>query len=158
MRARYTHPLRRIHTTGGFTVLELAIVIAIGVLLVGLTLPIAARFYQLAIATETSRDIAQALRGAERRAVLGVSASAFGVRFFPDRYVEFRGETYATRIASEDIIVPLPSGAIISGISDEIVFAEASGLPSATGTLALTVFERTHLIAIRDNGLIEYAE
>lgn len=149
---------RRRAANRGFTILELALVIGIGVLLVGLTLPIAVRFYQLTIANETARDIASALRRAERSASFGVSASAFGVQFFPDRYIEFRGDTYASRITSEDAVIPLPLGTTISGMPLEIVFAEQTGTPTATGTLAISLFEQTHAIRISDNGLIEYAE
>lgn len=142
----------------GFTIFEVIIVIGVGIVLVLMTLPVSVRFYQISIADETTNDIVSIFRRAESSAMLGKYDRAFGVKFLPDQYVLFQGPSYLSRVVIEDQISPLPSGTILSGLPDEIIFTKQTGAPSATGTLSVRVFDRTHHVDIRNGGVIEYVD
>lgn len=142
----------------GFTIFEVLIVIGVGIVLVLMTLPVSVRFYQLSIADETANDIVSVFRRAESSAMLGKYDRAFGVKFLPNQYVFFQGASYLSRIATEDQIFVLPSGSVLSGLPDEIMFTKQTGVPSATGTLMVRVFDRIHHVGIKDGGVIEYVD
>ena len=90
--------------------------------------------------------------------MLGKYDRAFGVKFLPDQYVLFQGTSYLSRITSEDETHVLPSGIVLSGLPDEVLFAKQTGIPSATGTLTVLLFERTHHVRINNGGVIEYVD
>lgn len=158
---QYMKQLRHDRSTSrsrGFTIFEVIIVIGVGIVLVLMTLPVSVRFYQLSIADETTNDIVSAFRRAESSAMLGKYDRAFGVKFLSGQYVLFQGTSYLSRIPTEDQIFVLPSGSVLSGLPDEIMFTKQTGVPSATGTLTVRVFDRIHHIGIKDGGVIEYVD
>lgn len=149
---------RHLARTCGFTILEVLIVLALGTLLVAATFPTGLRFYQNQIADETAGDIKALLSRAASESRLGKDGSAFGVRFFPDRLIFFRGTSYATRDTGRDEIHPLPPGATLTAPADEIVFGGATGVPSATGTIVVSLFGTTFATEVGENGMIARRE
>jgi prepilin-type N-terminal cleavage/methylation domain-containing protein len=140
--------------TKGFTIFEVLIVIGISTVLLALALPVGFRFYQFQVADETTTGILSALRNAESRSRLGMEGDTFGVKLLPDSYVLFQGDSYVARVVSHDETFPLPPGTSIESAGDEIVFARVTGIPSATGTIAITLYDRTHEIEVNDAGVI----
>ena len=138
----------------GFTIFEVLIVIALGILLVALTLPVGVRFYQAQVVDETTTEVLGALVGAARESRLGKNDHAFGVKFFSDHYVVFEGDQYASRIITEDQTVQFPGGTIIGILNPEIDFAKVSGIPNVNETLSLSVYGVTHVIDISGVGVI----
>jgi len=138
----------------GFSIIEVLLVIALGTALTALALPVGFRFYQFQVADETSTGILSALRNAESRSRLGSEGSTFGVKLLPTSYVLFQGDTYASRNVSRDAIFPLPAGTNIVSTSDEIIFARVTGIPSATGTISIVLYDRMHEIEVNDAGVI----
>lgn len=142
------------HSARGFTLIELIIVTALGTLLVALALPTGLAFYRSVVADDAAGEITVALRTASHDAALGQNDQVHGVKLATSSITIFQGASYATRIASADMVVPLISGVSVSGLPSEIVFAKVSGTPSVTGTLVMTLYGYTHNITIRGNGLI----
>lgn len=142
------------HHQSGFTILEVLLVMAMGVLLISLTLPVGLRFYQVHIAETTTEELIATYRRAVSAARLGKNNQPFGVKLFADHFVLFEGGTYASRVASQDQTTAFPLGATMTTRSDEIVFAPVTGLPSATGTVTLSLYGKTHAIEITDMGLV----
>lgn len=138
----------------GFTLIEVLLVIALGTVLTALALPVGFRFYQFQIADEAATGVLSALRNAESNARLGKEGSAFGIKFLPASYVVFQGDTYAARLTARDEIFSLPPDTDIGSASDEIVFARVTGAPSATGTITLSLYGRTHVIDLNDAGVV----
>lgn len=138
----------------GFTLIEVLLVIALGTVLTALALPVGFRFYQFQVADEAATGVLSALRNAESHARLGREGSSFGIKFLPASYVVFQGDTYATRLVARDELFSLPTDTDIISTADEIVFARVTGVPSATGTIALTLYGRTHVIQINDEGVV----
>jgi type II secretory pathway pseudopilin PulG len=155
---RQEPPKTRIRSlSDGFTIFELLIVIGIGSAMLALVMPAGASFYRRAVADEVFEETLSVLRTAERSASLGKYDRPHGVKFLPTEFVIFQGDSFASRIPSEDQIYAIPTGTTISGATDEIVFARGTGTPSATGTISVSLYERTRSVIIRDNGLVEYA-
>ena len=130
------------------------LVIGIGALLAGLTMPIGWRFYQLQVANETVAGFQNSFRSAQSNARLAKNDRSFGVKLFADQYVLFQGGTYVSRDLLGEEIFPFPSGETIASTTSEVVFAKVSGLPSATSTITLTLFGRSHTLTIGDAGVI----
>jgi prepilin-type N-terminal cleavage/methylation domain-containing protein len=137
----------------GFTIIEVLLVLSLGTALLALALPVGFRFYQFQVADETATGILSALRNAESKARLGQEGASFGVKLLPASYVVFQGDTYAARTASRDEVFPLPPDTSIESGTDEIVFARVTGIPSATTTIAVTLYGRTHEIELNDAGV-----
>lgn len=138
----------------GFTLLEVIIVVALGVLLVALTLPVGVSYYRSQAADETGAQLLSVFSRAASESRLGKDNGAFGVKFFPDRYVYFGGDSYASRNTARDETYLLPTGVTLSSPFDEFVFAKLTGIPNATGTILLSQFERTLSITVDDLGMI----
>ncbi len=138
----------------GFSIIEILLVLSLGTALLALALPVGFRFYQFQVADETTTGILSALRNAESRARLGMEGSAHGVKLLPTSYVLFQGDTHSTRLVSRDEMFPLPAGTNINSEEDEIIFARVSGIPTATGTITIMLYERTHKIQVNDAGII----
>lgn len=142
----------------GFTLVELLLVLAIGTLLLSSTLPTGLRFYQTQVVDEATTDIVLDLRRASAEARLGKGGTAFGVRYFPDRYAVFVGDSYATQDPSHERIVILPASGSVTALPEEFVFAPFSGVSNASGTVMLTLFGITRTIAINGSGAISVIE
>jgi hypothetical protein len=140
--------------TKGFTIFEVLIVIGMSTVLLALALPVGFRFYQFQVADETTTGILSALRNAESKSRLGMESSAFGVKLLPTSYVLFQGDNYSTRLVSRDEVFSLSPGTTIESEGDEIIFARVTGIPSATGTMTITLYERTHEIEVNDAGVV----
>lgn len=138
----------------GFTFLELLIVLGLGVIIAVFTIPVGLNFYKLQVLDDTSEDILQVVRRAHHQAFFQKLDSNFGVKFFSDSYVLFQGNSYDTRVLSEDEFFSLPAGMSPSGMS-EVVFEKLSGIPTTTGSLTLTSDGNTRILTINVQGKIE---
>jgi prepilin-type N-terminal cleavage/methylation domain-containing protein len=138
----------------GFTLLELLIVIAAGLLVAGLTVPVGIRFFQTQTLDEATSGILETLRRAESQAVFQKNDSSFGVKFLAGSYILFQGNSYTGRTQSEDETFSVSTVITISGV-DEVVFAKLTGLPSTTGTLTITLGSDSKVLDINAQGKIE---
>ncbi len=142
----------------GFTLVELLVVLAIGTMLLSLTLPVGLRFYQTQVVDEATTDMVLDLRRASAEARAGRGGTAFGVRYFPDHYVTFVGDSYATQDPSRERVVSLPASGAIVASPEEFVFAPFSGVSNATGTVTLSLFGVTRVVAVGALGAISVVE
>ncbi len=142
----------------GFTLVELLVVLAIGTMLLSLTLPIGLRFYQTQVVDEATTDMVLDLRRASAEARAGRGGTAFGVRFFPNHYVTFVGDSYVARDLSRERIVTLPLSGVIVASPEEFVFMPFSGVSNATGTLVLSLFGVTRVVAVDTLGTVSVVE
>lgn len=143
----------------GFTLIELLLVIAIIVILAGLTIPFAQ-------STQVSNDLSSytievltTLRQAQNQAVFGQNASGWGVYFDNSNknFIFFKGDLYPNRDPDFDQIFLIPESFNINNdFGDEISFSIFSGQPTASGTVELTsVNNQTKSILINSYGKIE---
>lgn len=138
----------------GFTLVELLLVIAL-MLIVGVFMfPLGISFYRSQMTNEAIEGIQSALRRAQTFAITGKHDSSFGVKFSESSYVLFEGESYASRITSEDELYTIGAH-IEDGTLDEIVFEPFSGLPSATGVIEVSSGEKSGQIEVTNAGRIQ---
>jgi len=138
----------------GFTLLELMLVVALGTVITALTVPVGIRFFQTQSLDESVDTLLSNLRRAEAQAMFQKNDSAFGIKFLTDSYVLFQGNSYASRIQSEDESFALASGVTASGI-EEVVFAKLTGSPSVTGTIAIASGSDSLSLNLNSQGKVE---
>lgn len=138
----------------GFTLIEILIVVAIGVFLVILTLPLGINFYRTQQLDSAAGETVQALRRAQLNAMSVKDDSAFGVYFGSGQtgqYVLFRGNSYSVRTDEE--VFDIVDDIVFGGIS-EVVFSRLDGIPDAVGNITLTLGADTKTVNINTAGRI----
>jgi prepilin-type N-terminal cleavage/methylation domain-containing protein len=132
----------------GFTLIELIIVVSCLAILLAIVLPGIKNFQMKKDLTNTAEEIIGTLRLAQTKAVNSEQVSKWGVYFdkttSPQKYVLFKGNTYASRDVSFDRIYLLPSSIEITTISlaggsQEVVFERINGATSQNGNLLLSL-------------------
>lgn len=139
----------------GFTLVELILVIGIFALLIIISSPFGINFYQTRQLDVHLNGIVQALRRTQLKSMSIDSDSSFGVYIDYNKYVLFKGASFATRDALYDEVFDLPENLSITGLS-EIVFSKLKGVPSDIGTITLTIDNRSEAININEVGRINY--
>ncbi len=142
----------------GFSLLELLLVIALLIFLVGLTLPISLYFFQTILLDKATITVIDTLRRAQLQAMLQKNDSSFGVKIFPGAYyyVLFQGDSYDSRVQNEDeYFFVWGDIEVVSGRVDELVFSKFTGTPSITGTVYVTLGNNIEGININSEGKIE---
>lgn len=149
----------------GFTLTELIVVIAIAVLLGGLAIP-ALRIAQKNSALDSAvESLVAVLRLAQNRTLGSEEASQYGVFFdtstSPDRYVLFRGATFATRNIALDELHVLPQSLEMSAITipgSEVVFARVTGTVLGAGSVTLRLLsnpDKQETVYVSSSGAIQ---
>jgi hypothetical protein len=110
-------------------------------------IPTGIRMYQTQVMYETADSLGASLRRAQAYAYAGRHGASFGLFISGSSYVLFEGESYASRNTDFDEQFSIPSSIEVAGM-EEIVFAAASGAPSATGTIRLENNFKTSTIVV----------
>jgi prepilin-type N-terminal cleavage/methylation domain-containing protein len=139
----------------GFTLYEVLVVIAILAVLSGLGLFASIDFYKSYAFYSERNIVVSAIQKARSQSLANINESKHGVYFGTNNYVIFQGENYDFRSAIYDEIIQTNSLVANSGLT-EIVFEQLSGLPSATGTIALSDNLRSSTISIGNEGRINW--
>ncbi len=147
----------------GFTIIELIVVLGIGLLLVALAAPIYGNLQNTSQVNAEVDQLVQTLRLTRDKSVAGLGGVAHGIFFEtnatnPDRYIIYRGASYAARDQSFDRVVVLPAVIKLTTTlpGTEINFVVASGTPSVIGEITLT--HETYgakSVAVNTVGLVE---
>lgn len=139
----------------GFTLTEALIVIALSAAITFFTLPIALRFYQNQVVVDTAQSLKALLRRARSNAAAQRNDSRFGVRVQTAEFVLFQGDSYASRTASEDLVVDYPSSLSVTGTSNEFVFSKLFATSSVSGTIVIVGDGPSASVSINAAGKIE---
>lgn len=138
----------------GFSLIEVLLVVGISSLLVFSTLPLGMRFFGMEHNEETAFQLFSTLTRARQFAWNGKEGSAWGVKFFSNHYVLFRGDSYDSRSASFDELYPF-DGVMHPSESDEVVFASLYGTPNAPQQITVSSRKDELTISLAASGLIE---
>lgn len=121
----------------GFTLIEFLLTVGIFLTLAGMAPAFYSRFVLQDAVAETADRLAFSLRNASGFSLAGKDDSSWGVAIDGTEIVLFRGANFATRDASADRRVSIPSTVAITGFT-ETTFARVSGAPSASATVSIT--------------------
>jgi len=140
----------------GFSLIELLIVVAIIVVISGLSLFVGLDFYKT-YALNSERDIVVGiLMKIRNKAANNFNQSAHGVFIDSNGYTMFQGPSYALRNASYDEFVKRNSSVTESGLG-EIVFEQLTGsLTSSAGDITLNNNVKSINISLNDEGRINW--
>jgi len=143
---------------GGFTLIEVLLVVALIGLLAGVGLPVFSYIQSKNNLDITGYSLAQALRRAQMLAQNGESEADWGVHIDPASKVItlFQGTNFASRSTEYDETVALAGSLDVSGLN-EIVFNAVSGEPALAGTVNLGMADgSTMQITINAKGAVLY--
>ncbi len=153
------------HDRRGFTLMELLIVCTIILITIVGSTALYRNVQTSGQLNEQTSAIIQSLRTAHVHAFEGIGDTPHGVYFDinptgDDRLVIYQGASYASRIQASDSINTFPSSVSLtlnlSTSTPEIVFDRQSGIPSATGTVVLTLIGHgSRSIVINRLGMVE---
>lgn len=130
----------------GFTLNEIIVVVAVFVLMMGISLPYLGDFYRNQNTGAYCKNIRQALYRASYRAIAGERNEPWGVQFNTNDYILFAGPNYANRKTQFDEEHDIPNTMTITAPS-EIVFEKFNGQPVTTGTVSLVLDGETTVCA-----------
>jgi prepilin-type N-terminal cleavage/methylation domain-containing protein len=139
----------------GFTLLEVLVSMAIGLVLVGFAAYATSHFIENRALEAVSDTLVSYLRSAEARALQSEGNVSHGVSTAGGKITLFRGASYASRQTVYDTVLPYDGYIQFSGIS-EVVFAKQTGLPSATGTITVTNGIRSTTITVYSTGAVSW--
>ncbi len=130
---------------------ELLLVVAIAAVIFTIVAPVGISLYRAQLVEEVRSNIIDALQKARHNSILQKGDTAYGVRVVAGSYTIFQGVTYDTRNIDGDEVFPVASNVSFSGWQD-IIFAKLTGLPNATGTLAINYNDMNRGIAVDISG------
>ncbi len=140
----------------GFTLVELLIVLAISLSLLGVIGTIASNTYPKSQLNAEAGVVMQAIREAQALTLARKEDSRWGVYRTANELILFAGPSYATRDEAFDRTHVFPSGITASGM-EEIVFSSLLGTIPQPGTITLTsnATGESVVISINANGVVQ---
>lgn len=148
-------PSKSINRKGGFTLIEVLVVITVLGLLISISTVGFTNFRTHESLRIALSGVVEATRRAQVSAIEAKGDSEWGVFFQSDRVVVFKGSSYASRDNSYDQTLVVPGGVVISGLS-EVVFDKLRGTTTNIGIITLTNSYGTSNITINDKGTLSY--
>lgn len=132
-----------------FTLIEMIVIMALLIAVAMISIPVASRFQADSQLSETANIMIQNIRLAAQDSLSGFQSAHHGLKFFPDYYVIFQGDNYASRQPDKDRVITWPSSLSLSWQSDlagdELVF-DNQGLAQTAIRLDLVTNEGRHKI------------
>jgi len=141
----------------GFSLLELLLVIAIGVILASLSAPLAIQFYENQLVTDASKQIQDTLDMARTFSVTNLGDAPHGLFLVPasHQYTLFQGESYVTRDVGEDQVYDFPASVTVTATSTEVVFSRLYGTSTIDEVWAVHAGTFFRNIRIHSSGNVE---
>ena len=144
---------RQVKSQKGFTLLEIMIVIGLFALLVGISIPFGLDVYRSYVLISETRNMVSFLRRAETLSFTNTRNDSYGVMIMNDRFVVFRGASFATRDTAFDEEYLRSPLVTVSGIA-HIVFAAVTGRPDIMGTTTFSNGVNEQTVFINEHGTL----
>jgi len=141
---------------GGFTFVEVLVVIALLVGLTGLAIPFYQSFQVGSQLDNTTQELSQTLRLAQAQAMATESLSAFGVHFESESFTIFKGVTYVSGDPINEVIPFTSAITITPSMGSEVVFSSLHGETGNAGTIAVAASNgSSRTLIINDLGVVD---
>jgi prepilin-type N-terminal cleavage/methylation domain-containing protein len=139
----------------GFTLLEVLLTITLMGIIFTFTIPFYQSFRVNNNLDVSANVLAQSLYRAQIFSQAVAGDAPWGIRIQANSIVLFQGTDYANRDTSLDEIYELPTGIILTGLS-EIVFAKLSGTPNLTGAIIFSnnFNNKTKTVWMNEKGIV----
>lgn len=138
----------------GFTLIELLLVIAIVLIISGMTPVLFSRFLAQNSLANVADYIRVNMRNAQTYSMSGKAGSRWGMALSANKIILFAGDSFATRNTSLDQSYDVGDQINISGLS-EVVFDRKTGTPSSQLSITLTSGENNRSIVVNSQGGID---
>lgn len=145
--------------TAGFSLVETLVVLAILVTILGFAVIGFQNYANYQRFNSVTTDVRTALTDARGDARNAVAAEPHGIKVESTSFTVFTGDTYS--VSDPDNEVTSFNNVIfytnLTGGTDEIIFDQLTGLPSATGTITIvgTQYISTTTIEVTGTGVIQ---
>lgn len=143
----------------GFTFIEVLITVAIlGVLLI-VVVPQFSKIKERQVLKNGAEEVVSSLDKARSQTLASLNSDVYGVRFESARVIIFKGTTYSSGAAGNEIIDIVSPATItnvtlggVSSTSGAMYFNRLTGSPSATGTITVATPNLSKIITISATG------
>ena len=140
----------------GFTLIEILVVMVLVSALAGFGATVGMDIYRTNTLRSDRDLLVSTLEQARNRAVTNVGGSTHGVYIEDDKYILFRGDSYAGRNPEYDEEVPNTTSINVSG-TREYVFEELTGKGLLSGSITLTDYSgSTKVVSVNEEGGLDW--
>jgi len=148
--------MKLFHIRGGFTFMEVLIVIALLVGMTGLAIPFYQSFQVGSQLDNTTQELSQTLRRAQAKAMAVESLSAFGVHFESESFTVFEGTSYIPGDPINEVIPFTSAITITPAMGSEVVFSSLYGETTHAGTITIIASNgASRILTINDLGVVD---
>lgn len=137
----------------GFTLIEIILVIAIMIILAGITMPVVADYLRQEEVAKSVDMFYLKIKEARDLAINQVDDSSFGIAITNSSFTLFKGDGYSNRDISEDFVYVMPAQVTISGLP-EINFSKVTGKSSSATTYTIYDKDKQYKISVDSEGFI----
>lgn len=140
-------------TRGGFTLFEILVSLAIGMIIFGAVVVSTSAFTRNRHLDSAVDTAVSYLRTAAMRSMQGEGNASHGVSFASGRITLFRGDSYVARDQAYDTVWERPDYVTAAGLQ-EIIFGKQTGTPSATGDIVFSNGRKAITVTVYPTGAI----
>jgi Tfp pilus assembly protein FimT len=142
----------------GITVIEIVVVLAILVIIIGVTLPSFQNMRENQIFKTTLSEVVSTINKARGESMSSVNSQEYGVHFESDQVVIFSGTVYSD-VAPDNVITEITSPASISDIDitgggSDLYFDRLTGAPDHTAEITVSTTNLSDVIVISGTGIV----